>query len=187
MIPIFTVSDGQMGGYSNKEFMRRFDHICQNHLSTKRARSFAFIFYNPEDENIKGILENKGAWAELHLISGHEMSIFYFSGTKHSDIIRFNRYFLSGLEIEESYEMPFILFFKFRGDEVEDREIVELTRNNSLLAFTELTSYIRSYIQENKEPGNIHKLWPPIKYLGKIAIEKVIGDLMGEGYKKAFE
>ena len=46
MIPIFEQVSGHGQGLGHDDFKKRFKEICEEHLREKRARIFAFVFYD---------------------------------------------------------------------------------------------------------------------------------------------
>jgi hypothetical protein len=96
MIPIYEQGTGNGIGHSLDTFIQRFDSICTEHERSGRAKSFAFIFYDFNDSDLRRVLKNEGVFAQLDRLAGALLSIFYLhSGTRRS-IGLFNAHFLVG-------------------------------------------------------------------------------------------
>ena len=139
MIPIFEQGKTQGIGHSYDSFIKRFQHICKEHLVSKRAHAFAFIFYDFENNSIRDILKSQGGFAELDRLSGKKLSVFYLNSDNPELIESFNYVFKYAFEVDENISMPFVMFLKFDGEveEVEDFKISVLEQNNYLFAFKE--------------------------------------------------
>lgn len=146
MIPIWEGSPGGIG-HTLSSFRRRFDQICAEHLETGRAKSFAFIFYDFTDRDLRKILEDQGVFAQLDRLSGHELSVFYLFASKRSTVESFNAEFLSALGVEEQAQLPCIVFFQFRDGKIGDVEIAEMHNANLIHGFNELKSVFENYLK----------------------------------------
>ncbi len=119
MIPIFEQGDSQGIGHSFDSFIRRFSEICKNHIESKRAHAFAFIFYDFTDRNLKDVLKSKGGFARLDRLSGRKLYVFYLHSKNQRLNRHFNETFKYVFEIEDNVSLPFVLFLKFDGEIAE--------------------------------------------------------------------
>jgi hypothetical protein len=151
MIPIYEQGSGQGIGHGLKSFLKRFDAICQEHKTSKRAKAFAFIFYDFIDQDLRRILKNQGVFAQLDRLSGTELSIFYLhTGTEHA-INEFNAAFLTALQLEGKAKPPCVVFFKLGGEGFEDIAVAQLNNADLIHGFKELYEVIERYIKTSKE------------------------------------
>jgi hypothetical protein len=74
MIPIYEQGRGKGIGHSSKSFSQRFEELCREHLQEGRARAFAFIFYDFEDQQFRTVLKDEGVFAKLDRLSGSNLS-----------------------------------------------------------------------------------------------------------------
>jgi hypothetical protein len=146
MIPIYEQGSGNGIGHELSSFTRRFDEICTEHLSKGRAKSFAFIFYDFTDQDIREILKNQGVFTHLDRLSGRELSIFYLHAGKKATVEAFNNHFFSALGIEGQTTLPCVVFFRVREDAIEDVEIAQLESADLIHGFSELYGAIQQYI-----------------------------------------
>lgn len=166
MTPIYEQGKGNGIGHSFDTFLRRFIEICEEHLENARAKSFAFILYDFNDDVTKNVLRNQGGFARLDRISGRDLSIFYIHSDNKELIKSFNSIFLSAFQIKEKSELPFVLFFNVKDREVLEVEIVELEQSNILFAFEELYKIIENHIQRLKN-NSIEKVKPTTNKVSK--------------------
>jgi hypothetical protein len=147
MIPIYEQGAGRGIGHNFDSFRNRFDAICQAHLAEARARAFAFIFYDFTDQDLRRILKDQGAFAQLDRLSGTELSIFYLhSGTRWT-VEAFNTHFLATLGVSETASLPCVVFFRVNVDVIEDIAIAQLDNADLIHGFHELYGAIERYIQ----------------------------------------
>ena len=66
-------------------------------LRSKRAKAFAFIFFNFDDKDLRKILMDQGAFAQLDRLSRNTLSVFYLHSANKDRIAYFNSHFLSKL------------------------------------------------------------------------------------------
>lgn len=149
MIPIFEQGKGQGIGHSLSSFHERFDDLCREHLLLKRAKGFAFIFYNFQDEELRKILKNQGAFAQLDRLSGDKLSIFYLHSASNEAIAYFNSHFLSKLGVAGEATPPCVVFFKLKNDKIADVAIAQLDSADLLHGFHELYGVVERYIDAN--------------------------------------
>lgn len=189
MIPIFEQRDSQGIGHSFDTFIRRFSDICKNHIESKRAHAFAFVFYDFTDSNLKNVLKSKGGFARLDRLSGRKLSVFYLHSNNRKLNKHFNDTFKYVFEIEDNINLPFVLFLKFDGEiaEIEELKISELEQDNPMFAFSELYDTIESYVaQLEKEIIDIeserNKLTNVINKYKRMAIHEFIKLILKDGY-----
>ena len=151
MIPIYEQGHGQGIGYGIDGFMSRFDDICKEHVAEGRAQAFAFIFYDFNDHALRSILRNQGVFAKIDRISGKELSVFYLHNGTQDLVDRFNRKFLAMLGITEKTELPCVVFFKFKNDQIGDIKAVQLDNADIINGFGELFTAIERYLTGNSE------------------------------------
>jgi len=193
MVPIFEQGQGQGIGYSFNSFLRRFIDICEEHLETGRAKAFAFLLYDFQNQHIKDILKNKGGFAQLDRLSGNNLSLFYLDSDNRRLVKAFNEIFLGAFEIKNGYQLPFVLFFTVADREVTNIEIVELEQTDLMFSFKELYDITNNYIAKVKD-RSIEKIRPKankiteyLQTVKKIAVDKLIKWIMDKGAEKASE
>ena len=183
MIPIYEQGKGKGIGHGLDSFIARFDSICKEHIQNKRAKAFAFIFYDFVDQDLNRILKDQGVFAKLDRLSGSNLSLFYLhAGTRHA-IERFNTAFLAKLSVEGT-KTPCVVFFRLKGDRFEDIAVAQLYHADLVHGLTELQGVIEKYINSDlSRPGEVLR---SLKWLksggGFIAIEAFRAAL-----KNAFE
>jgi len=112
MFPIFEQNSGRGIGYGLDSFLNRFQAIIIEHFEANGTKSFAFIFYDFENHDIKTILKDQGVFAKLDRLSGNELSVFYLhSGSKHS-IERFNSALMDAMGVKNKARPPCVIFCK---------------------------------------------------------------------------
>ena len=153
MIPIYEQSHGNGIGHSTNSFIYRFDEIWKQHLSEGRAKKFAFIFYDFTDSAIRKILKDQGVFAKLDRLSGQKLSIFYLHGGSRYAIERFNKQFLTALDVADKADLPCIVFFSFKDHEIGDLEVVQLDNANLIHGFNELYTAIAHYLANTENPS----------------------------------
>ncbi len=146
MIPIYEQDQGRGVGHNFDSFLNRFDVICREHTERKRAKAFAFIFYDFEDRDFRKILKDEGVFAQLDRLSGVNLSIFYLHTGRRKAIAKFNAEFLSKLGITDKASPPCVVFFKFNSDKIEDVFIAQLDNANLIHGFHELYGVVERYI-----------------------------------------
>jgi len=147
MIPIFEQGKGKGIGLSSSSFRDRFDELCREHLRSKRAKAFAFIFYDFQDAELRKILKDQGAFAQIDRISGNNLSIFYLHSGSRAAVKDFNSEFLSKLGVTDEASPPCVVFFKLKDDKIEDVAIAQLDSADLLHGFHELYDVIERYIK----------------------------------------
>lgn len=187
MIPIYEQGYQQGIGHGYESFLRSFIEICENHLKNGRAKSFAFILYDFQDKQIKEILKSQGGFARLDRLSGSELSIFYIHSDNKKLVKSFNHIFVGAFEIENTAQLPCVLFFKMDDGDVDDVEIVELEQTDKMFAFEELYSTVESYLKNSKnlpipKKNKLTEFFGDVK---KITVEEFIKWVISQGLEKA--
>ena len=106
MIPIFEQGNGRGLGLGLDTFEARFEDICKEHLKHKRAKSFAFIFYDFTDNALRKILKDGGLFTQLDRLSGKDLSIFYLHGSHRQTAEEFNKTFLQAVGLADTISLP---------------------------------------------------------------------------------
>ncbi len=159
MFPIYEQGKGKGIGYNSQSFSERFDAICHEHLRQKRARAFAFIFYDFGDQKFRQVLKNQGVFAELDRLSGSDLSVFYLHSARRQTVDRFNAEFLKRLGVADDVRRPCVVFFRVKDKNIEDVAVAQLDSADLIHGFRELYGVIERYIKENlhKPPGEAMK------------------------------
>lgn len=152
MIPIYEQGSGGSIGYGLSSFLLRFDEICIEYPSKGGVKSFAFIFYDFNDQDIRNILADKGVFARLDRLSGKDLSVFYLHAGKRAAIEAFNTHFLSALGIEGRAALPCVVFFRVRDGAIQDVEIAQLESASLIHGFFELHSVFQQYLSAKPLP-----------------------------------
>lgn len=155
MNPIFEQGSGQGIGHSVESFVERFESVCHDHLTNKRAKAFAFIFYGDKQDKTPQILKNIGAFAKLDRISGDKLTIFYLDTFKQRIVERFNREFTRKLGVADTAKPPCIVFFKVREDNIHDTTIVPLENADLVHGLDELLEICEKYIGNDINRTNL--------------------------------
>lgn len=146
MIPIYEQSGGKSLGYTVNTFSKRFEEVCKEHLAQKRAKAFAFIFYDFDDKEFRKVLEDDGVFAKLDRLSGEDLSIFYLHSAGRTMVERFNAGFITRLGLNQSkLQLPCVVFFRFRNEQVTDIAATPLESANLIHGLSELQAVIDSY------------------------------------------
>ena len=146
MIPIFEQGSGNGIGHDLESFLARFDEICAQHLAQGRARSFAFIFYDFTDQELRKILKNQGVFAKLDRLSGTRLSVFYLHAGTRAAVEGFNTHFFRALGIEGQATLPCVVFFRIHEGAIEDIEIAQLESADLVHGFPEIYTAIENYL-----------------------------------------
>jgi hypothetical protein len=147
MIPIYEQGRGRGIGYTLDSFVDRFDAICREHVEGKRAKAFAFIFYDFRDQDIRQVIKDQGVFTKLDRLAGTNLSIFYLNMGRKNTITKFNDEFLSKLEVTDKARPPCVVFFKLEKDRIEDVAVAQLDNANLLHGFHELYGVIERFIE----------------------------------------
>lgn len=147
MIPIYEQGDGRGIGYGLKSFMARFDEICRTHLRERRAKCFAFIFYDFTNHAIRAILKDQGVFAKIDRLAGDQLSVFYLHAGTMDGIAEFNSAFLSKLGATEPVELPCVVFFKLGKEGIDSISIAQLDSTDLIHGFDELQQAVKEFVR----------------------------------------
>lgn len=150
MIPLYEQGDGRGIGHSSESFIHRFDEICQAHLASGRAKSFAFIFYDFRNKELRRVLKDEGVFTELDRLSGSELSIFFLHAASEKGLRKFNQTFLKRLGVDGDGRLPCVVFFSLANGRLENLKIVSLESPNLIHGFRELHKIVEDHLQEPK-------------------------------------
>jgi len=161
MIPIFEQVSGKGQGLSYDDFERRFKEICEEHLREKRARIFAFVFYDMTHNIVRKALKDAEGFRRLDEISGKDVSLFYL----HDRAIEmhwndFNQRFLKALKITGQAKPPCMVVFKFEDGIFVDGMIFPLDEENEdiVIVANDMVHFLRSAIQVINKEGDLSAL-----------------------------
>jgi hypothetical protein len=153
VITIYEQGGGRGIGLNVNSFIDRFDQICEQHKKEGRAKSFAFIFYDFNDDAVRAVLKDHGVFTKLDRLTGNDLSIFYLHAYSRESVERFNTTFSDKLGI--TVTPPCVCFFKLEGKEVKDVSIAQLDNTDLIHAFPELYSIIETYIKGDTEKSGV--------------------------------
>ena len=91
---------GHGQGLGHDDFKKRFKEICEEHLREKRARIFAFVFYDMTHGTVREALKGADGFRRLDETSGKDVSFFYLHDRavdRFGD--SFNRRFMRALSV----------------------------------------------------------------------------------------
>lgn len=147
MVPIYEQGHGKGIGYGLDSFLERFDAICREHVEGKRAKAFAFIFYDFQDQALRRILKDQGVFAQLDRLAGASLSIFYLNTTaRRETVMQFNNNFLSKLHVEDATP-PCVVFFRLEPNGISEIAVAQLDSADLLHGLHELYTIIQRYVE----------------------------------------
>lgn len=151
MIPIFEQGNGNGIGHSFDSFLRRFSDICEKSKSENIRKTFAFILYNFNDENLKQILKNDGVFTKLDRLTGSYLDVFYLNSNDSEIFDNFNNIIIHSFDFYKELNLPALIFFDFFNRDIENVEIIEIEMENKYTGFQEISEILRKHIEnENK-------------------------------------
>jgi hypothetical protein len=155
MIPIFEQVSGKGQGLGHDDFKKRFKQICEEHLREKRARIFAFVFYDTTHGTVREALRGAEGFRRLDETSGKDVSLFYLHDLALDKYWNdFNERFIRALNLEEQAEPPCMVVFKFEQGEFVDGMIFPLDNDNKdpVTVANDMVHFLRAAIDViNKE------------------------------------
>jgi len=182
MVPIYEQGDGRGIGHSFDSFQRRFLQICEEHLESGRAVSFAFIFYDLRDDVLKSILRDQGVFTKLDRLSGNHLSLFYLHNPKPRTLRSFNRQFKDRLGI--SSDEPCVVFFRMGSEGITNIQVCAIESTDLMQGFHEIHEIVSEYLA-NATVKASPKLWRSfglgLKWTGKEAIAEVVKEGIERG------
>jgi hypothetical protein len=175
VIPIYEQGSGRGIGHTVDSFERRFEEICRKHAS----QSFAFIFYNFRDDELRKILKDQGVFAKLDRLSGNVLSIFYLH-TGGNVVDRFNAMFTRAIGLD-GVQIPCVAFFRWRKGKFADVYAVPLENTDLIHGFNELYGVIENYIHKGPlVTGKLEYLrWVPgaVKFISLESLKAALREL----------
>lgn len=164
MAPIL-LQDGVHGiGLGYDEFKERFQAICEQHLKEKRAKAFAFVFFDFGRGLTASVLHSGSGFRELNDLSGNEMTIFYLHVNAHEIAGKgFNAHFLKILGVDEQAPPPCVVCFRVCDGEVDDvafHHIDERT-GDAVLVLEQIRRHVKYYLAEIGRQGDLSALPKP--------------------------
>ena len=157
-------------GYS--EFVEAFEDICRKHVRDKRARAFAFIFYDMTNGPIRQALKSARGFEILNVETGKIMTLFYLhAAADKSYISTFNQHFMQALNVENQVTPPCIVFFRVTEDEIGDisfRYIDDQMEDEHLIVEA-LRRDIAAYAAGINAEGDLSPLTKAVGWLSKTA------------------
>lgn len=182
MVPIYEQGDGRGIGHSFDSFQKRFLQICEDHLESGRAVSFAFIFYDLGNGALKSILRDQGVFTKLDRLSGDRLSLFYLHNPRPRTVRSFNREFQDRLGISTSG--PCVVFFRTGSEGITNIQVCAIESTHVLQGFHEIHEIVSEYLA-NATVKESPKLWRSfgagLKWAGKEAIAEVIKEGIERG------
>lgn len=174
---MFTIYlDGKGGaratGLGYSDFVEAFEQICQEHVRDRRARAFAFVFYDMLDGPVRRALKSARGFEILNAETGKDMTLFYLhAAAAESHAGAFNHRFMQALNVEDQVTAPCIVFFRVTGDEINDisfRHIDEQTEEEHLI-IEALRRDIAEYTAGMNAEGDVSALTKAAGWLSKTA------------------
>lgn len=184
MIPIQEQGDGKGIGHSLDTFLSRFDDICKDHLTTGRATSFAFIFYDLDDRALKRILKDHGVFTKLDRLSGQKLSLFYLHNPADPRNVKsFNEELHSRLGVSSSG--PCIVFFRFEEGRITNLQVSTISSTDVMHGFQEIYEIVSDYLSEEPAVKKPPKRWvflrAGVQWIGKEAITSIVKEAIENG------
>lgn len=151
MIPIYEQGDRKGIGHSLESFLPRFEQICRERRGSNQAQSFAFIFYDFDDNDIRKILKDEGVFAKLDRLSHEKLIIFYLHASSQRGVQRFNKAFASKLGVADHVELPCVVFFKLGDAGFTDVAVAIIDSTDLIHGFHELYGIIERRLADDND------------------------------------
>lgn len=170
MHPIFLFNDKKQGniGINAEDFENEFMNICREHRLKNKARVFAFILTDFHTMEVNDFLLNNLFWNELHVMSGHYLTVFHFDFKSNevnklfrkgqADFVReqYEKFFSSLAKTFDTEEfnninMPAILFFQTERADIIDFFCVELDSKKLQQNMDDMKDYITDAVASVKD------------------------------------
>jgi hypothetical protein len=161
MIPIFEQREGRGQGLGYDEFKLRLKEICEEHLREKRARIFAFVFYDMTHGIILEALRGAEGFIRLDKTSGKDVSLFYLHNQAVDQYSNdFNQRFFAALNIEGQTEPPCMVVFKFEDGCFVDGTTFPLDHlnNDAVTVANDMVHFLQSAIESRNREGDLSAL-----------------------------
>ncbi len=158
MIPIFEQVSGHGQGLGHDDFKKRFKEICEEHLREKRARIFAFVFYDMTHGTVREALRGADGFRRLDETSGKDVSLFYLHDRavdRFGD--SFNRRFMRALSVTRQTKPPCMVVFKFEEGDFVDGLIFPLDNDNkdAVTVANDMVHFLRAAIERINKEGDM--------------------------------
>ncbi|MCO4879036.1 hypothetical protein [Paraburkholderia caribensis] len=143
------------------DFERDFKNICREHMRDKRARAFAFIFYNMNSGPVRKALKADG-FKVLNDASGKDVTVYYLHEGAEFQMNQFNRQFLRVLNIRDQASPPCMAFFRVNGESIEDVDIrtIEPSLLDPHIIVQQMERHIRDYVNDLNKEGDLTGITP---------------------------
>jgi hypothetical protein len=187
MIPIFEQGHGQGIGHSFDTFVNRFIEVCERKIREGNHHSFAFIFYDFNNNAIKDILRTQGGFTKLDRLASKNLSVFFLHSDNEETFRRFNDHFLDFFKLKGKHKIPFVLFFNLNDNNIQDIKVFELQQDNYLFAFNELYEIIEASINPKKDKNvnfSDNRFVKFTIYTAKILYTATLEYFLGKGYDR---
>jgi hypothetical protein len=161
MFTVFLQGADRGVGMGYEEFVSEFERICEVHFREKRARAFAFVFYDMTDGPVRKALKSERGYQILNEASGKDLTLFYLHSEATRDRAKqFNDKFLKALNVNEQVAPPCIVFFRISGKNIEDVALnsIDSETEDLYLIIEEMRRHIVSYVEGINEQGNLSGL-----------------------------
>ncbi len=146
-------------GYS--QFSDEFKSICQDHLEDRRAKFFAFMFYDMRNGIVRRALKEAHGFRLLHEKTGNDITLFYLHDHAVDDhACSFNNDFMAALGIQDQANPPCIVFFRVQDEHICDVSIYKIDEQaqDPVLVIAELEQYVDDAITKMKAEGDFSAL-----------------------------
>ena len=187
MVPIYELGHQSSIGYSFMDFMGRFQQICREHLENHRAKAFAFIFFDFNNNALQTAIQGQEGFTILDRLSGTEVSVFFLHSDKRQLIKQFNKVFTTTFGTTQQAGLPLVMLVRFDGkaNEILDLQVHSLSTNR-LLVFDDLRHVLDTYIQKLPEQHDAKKssrVAGTINRFLKIGFEEFFKLIFEDAYK----
>lgn len=161
MFTVFLQGAGRGVGMGYEEFVSEFERICAIHVREKKARAFAFVFYDMTHGAVRKALKSERGYQILNEASGKDLTLFYLHSEATRDRAKqFNDLFLEALNVGEQVAPPCIVFFRISGQNIEDIALnsIDAETEDLHLIVEEMRRYIMNYVDGINEQGDLSGL-----------------------------
>ncbi|MDP2093184.1 MAG: hypothetical protein Q8K50_04730 [Hydrogenophaga sp.] len=181
MYPI-QMQEGSRGiGMGYTQFIEKFTKICRRYLSEGRARAFAFVFYDMGNSVVRRALSEAQGFQLLHERTGKDITLFYLHDSAVSAHWQnFNKEFMAALGVQNQAEPPCMVFFRVRGEQIEDVSIYNIDEQTQdpVLVTAELVQYVDDAIRKMNAEGNFSVLTDFSKAVAPISALFKVGEFL---------
>lgn len=183
MFTVYLQGASRGTGMGYEEFVANFERICDQHVEDKRARAFAFVFYNMNDGVVREALKSANGFQILNQELGRDLTLFYLhDDAKAPQANAFNKHFFRALNIKSGQASPScIVFFRVSEKKIDDILVrqIDVDTAEPHAVTEEMRRYVADYIETMNEEGDLSGItWIPkllfVKAL-KAALERFHG------------